>query len=614
LPDLPCNGTIKIIHNPLIHQVDIMSKKTASICVLTAALFLASCGVAGGTTSTQSPTEDSTGSPSTEGLAGTDSLDPGSPTIESLFVNDLELTAEGSVYTLPGNLGPGNALELELTIGDDSPGEVTIGTVTLAYEPGAPASVTYFIPRTQLVHEIPLSLDADDGGQAGYVLFLAPEDSKPVFPLVDVDDDFEMGTTVEFEIAFADLDGDDLTISAEQYFTRGPDAVPEWRFQDYVSNFVLDIEVERTDTGARVRFDAPMPGYYALKLTVQDDDGGGVSQDVVVSVVPTNEVLLNAEIPMIGAWIQQNTTPRIFQQFEGAIGHEMVLSHVMFSSFCTAECNKYNVMDASMRWVIEANKVPVISFGFHEWDWDAATYSDEQPTLGEILDGEYDAYLATYARSLARFDYPVLFIPGWEFNGIVSEVFKAAYAFGPEGNQHYTTTWDLKGQFGDPDLYDGPERFVQAWIRIHDIFQTQGADNVLFVWNPSCISWPDAVWNTFENYWPGEQYVDFIAPSVYKYAYDGNSFDYLWTHEVTAFHADHPDVPVLIRELGSDRRGNPITWYADTLATIAESYPEIRGIMFFSEDMGGEYEFHHDPERTDPLKDVLDQGYFGDCR
>jgi hypothetical protein len=581
-----------------------MSKKTASISFLTAALFLASCGVAGGTTSTQ---------PSTEGLAGTESLDPISPTIESLFVNDLELTAEASVYTLPGNLGPGNALELELTIDDDSPGEVTIGTVTLAYEPGTPASAMYFIPRTQLVHEIPLSIDADDGGQAAYVLFLAPEDSKPVFPLVDVDDDFEMGTTVEFEIAFADLDGDELTVSAEQYFTRGPDAIPEWRFQEYVSNFVLDIEVERTDTGAIVRFDATMPGHYALKLTVQDDDGGSVSQDFVVSVVPTSEGLLNAEIPMIGALIPENRRVNNWKQFEQDIGHDMVLGHIMFSSFCTAECNKYSVMDASMRWVIEANKVPVISFGFQEWDWDAGAPSTVQPTLGIILDGEYDAYLRTYARSLARFDYPVLFIPGWEFN-ITGEPYGAAQAFGPNGDQHYSAIYDLTGQYGDPELYDGPERYVAVWKYIYELFHDQGADNVLFVWNPSHFSSPSASWNKLEYYWPGAEYVDFIAPSVYNYAYFGNSFDDLWNQEVSAFLADHPDVPVLIRELGSDRRGNPITWHADTLAAIADRYPNISGIMFFSADVDALYEFHNDPARTDPLKDVLDQGYFGDCR
>jgi len=40
-------------------------------------------------------------------------------------------------------------------------------------------------------------------------------------------------------------------------------------------------------------------------------------------------------------------------------------------------------------------------------------------------------------------------------------------------------------QYGmDTDLY------VEAWRRVHRIFQEEGAGNALFVWNPNDVSYP----------------------------------------------------------------------------------------------------------------------------
>jgi hypothetical protein len=592
---------IKKIHISCIDKVVFMSKKSAIISILSGVAFLAACTPAGGTTPTNAPTDKPT-------------IETVSPTIESLFVDDLELTGDERLYTLPGDLSPGSAMELELTIDDDSPGQVTIGTLRFDYEPGTPASERYFIPKDQMAHELPLTIDGDDGGQAAYVLLLAPENSKPVVAEVDADHDFDMGTIVELELTFADLDGDELSIAAEQYFTRGVDAVPSLKFQDYISNFVLDFDVEMTDTGAIVRFDAPMPGFYALQLAVQDEDGWVIEQDLVVSIVPTIDGILSTKVPMIGAWFKFHPAEREWAAFEEELEHDMVIVHTEFQSFCTHTCYGTNHLEYSMGWVIEANKIPMISFDFYLHNWDFPEDALPQPTLQDIIDGELDTDLRRFARSLASFDAPILWVNGWEFNISGSDdTWRGPRAFGPEADQFYWQTSNMYTFFGDPAVADGPERYVETWRHIYDIFRENGADNVLFVWNPNWTSDPSASWNTFENYWPGDEYVDIIGPSVYNYAWENRDFTRLWNHEIAPFLANHLGIPVIIRELGSDTRGNPPYWHATALSEIA-SFPEIIGVSFFSEDMDGNYAFHTYTDKIEAVREELNKGNFGDSQ
>ena len=41
------------------------------------------------------------------------------------------------------------------------------------------------------------------------------------------------------------------------------------------------------------------------------------------------------------------------------------------------------------------------------------------------------------------------------------------------------------------------------------------ADNILWVFHVNYNDWPNESWNRFENYYPGDDYIDWLAVSIY---------------------------------------------------------------------------------------------------
>ena len=63
---------------------------------------------------------------------------------------------------------------------------------------------------------------------------------------------------------------------------------------------------------------------------------------------------------------------------------------------------------------------------------------------------------------------------------------------------------------GDPDIY------VEVWRRFYRIFQEEGVDNAIWVFNPNDRDYPPANWNHFMAYYPGDEYVQLIGVTGYN--------------------------------------------------------------------------------------------------
>lgn len=118
-------------------------------------------------------------------------------------------------------------------------------------------------------------------------------------------------------------------------------------------------------------------------------------------------------------------------------------------------------------------------------------YKTSPSNLYEILDGKYDDYFKQYASRLKEFNHPVLFRLNNEMNGDWCEY--SSYHFSKD-----------------------TEMFKESWKYIHDLFEENGVDNVLWVWNPHDISFPDFAWNNYLNYYPGDEYVDIVGLTGYN--------------------------------------------------------------------------------------------------
>ncbi|MBP1761102.1 MAG: hypothetical protein H6Q64_644 [Firmicutes bacterium] len=184
-----------------------------------------------------------------------------------------------------------------------------------------------------------------------------------------------------------------------------------------------------------------------------------------------------------------------------------------------------------------------------------------QNIIPELLNGKFDAYLNQYAKDIKSFGHPILFRPNNEMNG--DWCVYCSYHYG-----------------NDADLY------IKAWQYIYDIFAANQVDNVLWVWNPHDLSFPDFAWNSYLNYFPGSEYVDIIGLTGYNTGtyYEGErwrEFADIY-NPLYAEYSQHFALPFMITEFGSNSvGGDKSQWLRDMFRHI-DNYPRIKAAIFFS--------------------------------
>lgn len=62
---------------------------------------------------------------------------------------------------------------------------------------------------------------------------------------------------------------------------------------------------------------------------------------------------------------------------------------------------------------------------------------------------------------------------------------------------------------------EGTSNFKKAYKRIINIARSVGARNVEFSFHVNSTDSPDVEWNRFENYYPGDDYIDLLTTSIY---------------------------------------------------------------------------------------------------
>ncbi len=128
---------------------------------------------------------------------------------------------------------------------------------------------------------------------------------------------------------------------------------------------------------------------------------------------------------------------------------------------------------------------------------------DPRYTMQRIIDGDFDGELIRWAMEAAQTGIPLLAEFGTEVNG-------NWFPWNGQYSGGGTTTG-----YGDPALPDGPERFRDAYRHIIDICNAHGATNITWFFHVDAYSQPDDPWNNFENYYPGDDYIDWLGVSVY---------------------------------------------------------------------------------------------------
>lgn len=144
--------------------------------------------------------------------------------------------------------------------------------------------------------------------------------------------------------------------------------------------------------------------------------------------------------------------------------------------------------------------------------WSKYDKLDKTYSLKKIVDGKFEKELRKWATDLKKTDIPVLIGFAGEPNG---DWFPWSGIQNGGGN---------KTGYGDKNLADGPELYRDAYRYIIDIFNDEGATKVTWIFHVNSVGAPDEEWNNIKNYYPGDNYIDWIGISAYGAQRWGESY------------------------------------------------------------------------------------------
>lgn len=202
-----------------------------------------------------------------------------------------------------------------------------------------------------------------------------------------------------------------------------------------------------------------------------------------------------------------------------------------------------------------------------------------------ILDGEYKTYFENYGKALKELDYPVLFRLNNEMNG--DWCMYSAYHYGK-----------------DADVY------IALYRYLFGIFEGQGANNIIYVWNPNDKSFPNFSWNSYMAYYPGDEYVDIVGLTGYNTGnyYSGeywHSFETIYDNFYFEY-AKRFNHPFMITEFGSSSHGGDKSLWIEEMFKIFPKYDRIKIAIWWS---GIDWDSNGNPARIyriDENEEVLE--------
>ena len=262
----------------------------------------------------------------------------------------------------------------------------------------------------------------------------------------------------------------------------------------------------------------------------------------------------------------------LVQSFEQAVGKQVAWTYFSHNWYRGRAFPTQTV-----EWIRNTGAIPYVRLMLRsdgEQDHAEPVYS-----LSAILSGQFDSDLEDWGAAAADFGTPLLAEWGTEFNG---EWFS------------WNGIWNGGGTtdgFGDPGKADGPERFVAAYQHIVDIIRGEEADNITWVFHVNAPDVPDEEWNRFENYYPGDDYVDWLAISVYGAGTPMDtgveSFREQLDVEYERLDALAAGKPIIVAEMGSSANNadiSPEDWTDAALTDLFNGrWPRIIGFAWWNE-------------------------------
>jgi hypothetical protein len=219
--------------------------------------------------------------------------------------------------------------------------------------------------------------------------------------------------------------------------------------------------------------------------------------------------------------------------------------------------------------------------------WDAPFDQSRGPdrfSLDAILAGTWDAYIDNWADAAAKVPSQFFVSFACEMNGTWFPWSGWFYGKGPP----------VAGDVHNPSTWPGPETYKKAWRYVVDRVRSRGATNILWVFQPNNYPYPSVPWNLAAAYYPGPEYVDWLALSVYGKQInkeDWCSFRPLLEWPYIELCNLDPVKPIMLAEWGvcdSHKPGEDKgLWIREAFremnGTYRRNYPRLKAAVFWHE-------------------------------
>jgi mannan endo-1,4-beta-mannosidase len=216
----------------------------------------------------------------------------------------------------------------------------------------------------------------------------------------------------------------------------------------------------------------------------------------------------------------------------------------------------------------------------------AKSVQDRDYRLENIYRGNFDPYIRFWAKNLRAIQGKVFLRPMHEMNG-------NWYPWCGTTNQNR------------------PAEYIRAWRYIVEVFADEKVDNVEWVWCPYAVSVPEISENAPSAYFPGDDYVDWLAIDGYNWGdtRDGSNWTSLGDLFRPAYQtlADLSEKPLMIAEVGcAESGGDKAKWMEEAFQTLREDFTRVEVVVWFNTRKECDWRIDSSPDSLVAFKKALE--------
>ncbi|KKQ41634.1 MAG: Family 2 glycosyl transferase [Microgenomates group bacterium GW2011_GWC1_37_8] len=238
----------------------------------------------------------------------------------------------------------------------------------------------------------------------------------------------------------------------------------------------------------------------------------------------------------------------------------------------------------------DKNVIPIIT-----WEpWDAqqnsvAPINQNGYPQKLIPEGYYDSYIREYAKSAKKWNKPFFLRFAHEMNG----------------------NWYPWGNIEK----ESAQNYIKMWKHVHNIFNEEGADNVIWVWSPNNTDMYGETEGVLDFY-PGYDYVDWVGFSSFNWG-TANEWNQWMDFKSASWKVYSKfltlNKPIMVSETSSvSQGGDKNNWFWQTLNKDIPSMPMIRAVIIFNDDFNkADFSLSSGMDEVSIIKNYLiDNGYY----